>query len=413
MGVQVNWEFFRAQLPVDWRELAVERGLIREQPPQLNTKVTDIEPVLRLILHRAGLETSLKTTTGEAAATHMIDLSSVALHKWERKLGPYLAELTAKLCDAPTILSPWRWSGYDVFAIDASTVTRPGSEGTTARVHYVLRLSTLEFVRCVTTDEHGGETFRYHEDVAGPGQLWIADRVYTNSSGVAAIVNRGAAVLVRHNRITLPLYNTRGKSFDVLAKVRSLRKPGEIAEWPVWVYPENSDPIRGRLCALRLPDDKAEQARKHLHREYGAHVSEQSLEAAAWVMIFTTVPRSRMKAQRVLELYRLRWQVELEIKRDKSIGGLGRLPNFREDTIATWLQAKLLIQHVAKKIASLAEASPPSVIDWHVHAIGEELEIYRPRSPSTSSSAPRHTGMARNRSHLRNHPSRAGVRRAA
>jgi hypothetical protein len=51
--------------------------------------------------------------------------------------------------------------------------------------------------------------------------------------------------------------------------------------------------------------------------------------------------------------------VELEIKRDKSLGGLSKLPNFRPDTIATWLQAKTLIQLMARKIASLAEAFPP------------------------------------------------------
>ena len=85
MGVQVDWEFFRAQLPSGWRELASERGLIRPQPPQLRAKVTDIEPVLRLMLHRAGLEASLKTTTGEAAAADLIDLSGVDYPEREKR----------------------------------------------------------------------------------------------------------------------------------------------------------------------------------------------------------------------------------------------------------------------------------------------------------------------------------------
>src|SRR5512140_670400 len=147
MDVSVDWEFFQQQLPRGWRERAIERRLIRPHPPHLGTKVTDIEPVLRLILHRAGLETSLLGTTSEATSAHLIDLSGVALHKWERKLGPYLAELAAELCDAPSTFASTRWSGYDVLVVDATTVTRPGAEGTTARVHYILRLSTLRFVR--------------------------------------------------------------------------------------------------------------------------------------------------------------------------------------------------------------------------------------------------------------------------
>lgn len=63
--------------------------------------------------------------------------------------------------------------------------------------------------------------------------------------------------------------------------------------------------------------------------------------------------------QKILWAYRLRWQMELEIRRDKSIGGMDKLPNFRADTIATWLQAKLLIQQIARKIVSPAVAFPP------------------------------------------------------
>jgi hypothetical protein len=409
MGVQVDWEFFLDQLPSGWRELARERGFIRPQPPQLGAKVTDIEPVLRLLLHRAGLEASLKTTAGEAAAADLIDLSGVALHKWERKLGPYLAELTAKLCDAPTNFSAACWSGYDVFVGDGSVVTRPGAEGTTALVHYVLRLATLQFVRSIVTDEHVGETLRLHEEVAAPGQLWIVDRGYANPPGIAAIVWKGPAVIVRYNRSTLPLYDTQGKPFDVLAHVRGLRKPGAIGEWRVRVHPQEGEQISGRLCAVRLPDDKVEEARARLRREYGEKVSAKALEAACWVMVFTTVPHSRMKAPRVLEAYRLRWQVELEVKRDKSIGGLDRLPNFRSDTIATWLQAKLLIQLVAKKIASLAETFPPSVADWNVHAIGAS-PAHSPRSAARP--ATRRRGVARDATRLRGDPRRAGLRTA-
>jgi hypothetical protein len=255
------------------------------------------------------------------------------------------------------------------------------------------------------TDEHGGETLRLHEDVAAPGQLWLADRIYSNPPGIAALVSHGAAVVVRYNRGALPLYDAQGEPFDVLGQVRALQKPNDVAEWRVWVHPSRGEPLRGRLCALRLSDDKAEEARERLRREQGSKVSAAALEAAAWILVFTTVPRHRMTTRRVLALYRMRWQVELENKRDKSLGGLGKLPNFRQDTIATWLQAKLLIQLVAKKIASLAEAFPPSLADGHVRAFDDTAHA-PPRS------ARRLRGLASHEHPLRRDPRRAATRPA-
>ena len=80
---------------------------------------------------------------------------------------------------------------------------------------------------------------------------------------------------------------------------------------------------------------------------------------AGFVVVFTTVPKNRLSAQRVLELYGLRWQIELHIKRDKSIAGLDQLPNRRPDTVYTWICAKLLLVQIARKMASSQMAIPP------------------------------------------------------
>ena len=86
------------------------------------------------------------------------------------------------------------------------------------------------------------------------------------------------------------------------------------------------------------------------------------LRKAEFVVLFTTVPGARMTAELVMECYRLRWGVELKIKRDKSIEGLDKLPNFRPDTIHAWICAKLLAQQIASRIATPAVAFPPSAV---------------------------------------------------
>ena len=376
MAAELDWEFVKAQLPAGWRELAIERGLIHPQLPQLHTKVTDIEQVLRPLLYRIGLESSLQVAVSTAAAARkeivveegegaakaakLVELSAPALHYWERKLAGYLGELVARMLDPAGLLSSERWSGYEVVVVDGTTETCPGADGTTARVLYALRLSDLAMLGCHATDKHGTESMRIFE--VHKGQLWMGDRFYANPYDIAWVVDAGADVLVRYKFKALPLYDAEGASFDVMQHVRQINEAGQMAEWPAYVHPKKHTPVQGRLCAVRLPDEEVEKVRARLRDEEGSKVSAQSLEAAAWLILFTTTPTDRLPTTKILGLYRLRWQMELEIRRDKSLGGMGKLPNFRDDTIATWLYGKLLIQQIARKTVSPSVAFPPSAV---------------------------------------------------
>jgi hypothetical protein len=423
MAIERDWEFVKAQLPAGWRELAAERGLIRPQPPQLRTKVTDIEQVLRPLLHRIGLETSLQIAVSTAAmakeaiavergedaakAAPLADFSSTALHYWERKMAGYLAELLARMLDPERLLSSERWSGYEVVVVDGTTVTRPGADGTTARVLYALRLPDLTMLGCHTTDKHGTESMRIFD--VHPGQLWMGDRFYANPYDIAWVVDVGADVLVRYKFKALPLYDAGDASFDVMAHLQPINDPGQMAEWPVYVHPKKHSPIQGRLCAVRLPDAEAEKVRARLRDEEGSKVSATSLEAASWLIIFTTAPAARLGTSQVLKLYRLRWQGELEIRRDKSLGGMDKLPNFRDDTIATWLYGKLLIQQIARKAVSPSVAFPPSAADTPFLPVPGP----RPRQAPPTHRARHRRDVARDDPRLPGHPRRHASRAVA
>jgi hypothetical protein len=350
----VDWQMVEQQLPEGWEALAKQVGLIRQRPPHLGAKCTSIREVLRLVLHHAGMGRSLRATVAVAAATQVLTLSAVSLHKWMRKIGPYLAALLRKMVDTAAF-APERWGGFDVIAADASTVQRPGSKGTTARVHYALRLADLTSRHIDVTDEHGGETARRF--IAEPGELWILDRGYANPPSVKAIVDRGAHVLVRYNRGTLPVYDKRGQRLDVAQLLRNTKERG-VAHQVRATVRVGDDRIEGRLCWLHLPADKAEQARARARREAEGDENEETIEAAEYVVLFTNVLHG-LTAAMLLDLYRARWQIELEFKRSKSIRDLDRLPNFLPDTIYSWICAKLLLQTIATKIASSAVAFPP------------------------------------------------------
>lgn len=363
----LDWEMIERILPKGWRELAIERKLIRPNlPTHMGTKVTDINQVLRLVLYQVATHSGLELATAAFAGAGLLAISFVALHKWMKKLGPYLARLVeAMVSDEHELFAPERWAGYELIACDATTVIRPGAKQTTSRVHRALRLTDLRVVEVYVTDDKGGETLRRFSPE--PGQLWILDRAYANPPAIAYAASRDSDVLVRYNRGALPLYDMQGRSIDIRSLVAKLGKPGRPHEWAAWVHPQQGERVKGRLCAVRLPADQAQEARERARREQGTDVSEETLAMAQYVVVFTTVARVRLSCDLILQLYRARWQVELDFKRSKSLAGLDRLPNFRADTIESWIYAKLLLHQVLRKLSSPTAPSatgafPPSAV---------------------------------------------------
>ena len=345
-------------MPTDWRELAGEMGLLNEQPAQLGAKVNDIEPVLRLVLYHAGASDSLRGTVARAAALGLLAISHVALHKWMKKLGPYLVALLGRMVST-AVFAPERWHGFDVIAGDATTVQRPGSKGTTARVHYALRLADLTPRHIEVTDEHGGETARRFR--AKPGELWLLDRGYANPPGVAAIHETGAHIVVRLNRAMLPMFDKGGERLDIMELLRHTLDRGKAQQRRAFVHigkAGNAGKIPGRLCWVRLPEDKAVEARARAQREADGPCDADTSFAAEFVVVFTT-DLHELSAEQILTLYRARWQVEIDFKRSKSVRELDRLPNFLPETIHSWICAKLLLQLIAIRIASPSVAFPP------------------------------------------------------
>ena len=169
----------------------------------------------------------------------------------------------------------------------------------------------------------------------------MGDRVYATPPGVAHVVNAGGDVLVRLNRGTLPLFDRYGRRMALLPLLRLL-KGRSPREWATRVQDPQGGWITGRLIALRQSREAANWQLKRLQRE-ARHkhtpLSKDSLEFAHYFMIWTTLKKSDSETRLILELYRLRWQIELVFKRMKSILGLGHLPKADPLSAKAWLEA--------------------------------------------------------------------------
>jgi hypothetical protein len=385
-GVELSdpWPVLEAKLPSNWRALATEHGILtRAEQTNAGTgsgwKFDDPAALLRMILHYTCTGSSFKVTAALAAAVLLIDVSAFSLHYWMRRAGPWLAALVAQMLGTREQFAPVRWAGYDVVLVDATTVQKPGAKSTTARVHFALRLWDLRALAIHVTDAKVGETLRNFTMAAR--QLWIGDRGYSHANGIAHAVAAGADVLLRFTRDTLPLFTRAGEALNPRSLVPTLAAPGATGDWDVAVHPPKGKPIHGRLVAFYLPSEEAEKARGRLRREYKkAERTPERMQWAQYVVLFTTVPRAKLSTLQVLELYRARWAVELEFKREKSLGGLDELPSKLPETIHAWLCAKLLGLHLARRLSEGGEPFPPSVVGLYtLHVTLAQARAYAAR----------------------------------
>lgn len=347
-----EWETLVSLLPANWEQLAEDHKQLLVQHG--NAKITNAGDLLRLILVHAAADLPLRQTVALVAEAGGPSLSPMRLHKKMIRASGYLHALVTAMVDTPMGLAAEKWAGYVVSAVDATVISRPGSLNGDARIHARLRLADLKYLQIRSTGIDQGETFCGFE--FEPGELVVADRGYCNARGVAHVLDAGADVLVRLNRSSMPLFWPATEDpIDIMGTLRALPRAA-VREQEVVVLHKvgrHTRKIYGRLCMRRLPEPEARQARRRAREEHGPSISADTLEAAGYVALFTTTPASRLSAAQCIELYRLRWQIELQFKRWKSLCGFDRMPNFRPDTIESWLYAKILAAILLEKLASL------------------------------------------------------------
>jgi len=115
-----------------------------------------------------------------------------------------------------------------------------------------------------------------------------------------------------------------------------------------------TEKVEGHLVALRLPEEQAETARrrcrKEAYRKGRSKPRKDTLFLAGFLLVFTTLAPHILSAQTLLELYKCRWQIEIAIKRLKSLLDADELRAKEGCGLAElWLNGKLLYALMLEK----------------------------------------------------------------
>jgi hypothetical protein len=358
-----DWEVLMSFFPADWRKRAETSGALKGLRQDKSA-----EEYLRVLLMHLGCGFSLRETVVRAQQAGLAELSDVALLKRLRKSKVWLQQLCCALfaerSGSPVVAEsrPWR-------LLDGSLVSEPGKTGSQWRIHYSLRWPSLECdyfkLTPVPGSGHGESLYQFP---FAAGDRVLADRGYCHAEALGEVARQEAFFTVRLNPQGIRLQTPGGNVYPLSAHLQALRKSGQTAEWPACIpLPAPQPRLAVRLCAVRKSAAAIALAQRKLRRKarkQGWKVQPESLLYAQYVMVLSTLPAAEYSTQRVLESYRLRWQVELVFKRLKQIAQLGHLPKHDPDSSQAWLYGKLFVALLTEKFIQAATALSPWGYEW-------------------------------------------------
>lgn len=338
------------QLPLTDADTLFEE-LLQDLPPETEQMARDFKAfvrakkvktptqLVRMVLLYCGLDKTLREVAGTWTALYE-PITDQSVAERLRACRPWLHALLQQMF--PRTVGATLPQGRRFLVIDGSSLQAPGATGTDYRLHIMMDLRTLTFVEVLVSDVHTGETLKHF--TLGAGDVAVADRGYAQAQGIHETVQRGAAVLVRLNPFSVVLLTAAGAPVSLPEALK--RQPqATIRTVEVVIQATGGQhEVRGWVQAYRLTAEQASRARQRCRQRHKKGTpSAESLFLAGWVLVFTTLAPAVLTAQAIMDLYRCRWQVELAIKRWKSVLAVDALRAKATGPLAdVWLHGKLL-----------------------------------------------------------------------
>lgn len=254
--------------------------------------------------------------------------------------------------------------------IDGTTIQAPGARTSDYRVHLGWDCIEQRFVHSLVTDKRTPESLKLYE--WKPGDVVIADAAYATAQQLKPVKEHGAEYIVRCAAANIRLFSEKGTRIDVVEELR--RSEGKsVVSLGVWIKSETTTQP-AFLHAFRLPEEAVAEARVRLRKrsiKRGTKTKAQTIYLAGWMLLLTSIEPERMSAETVAKLYRSRWQIEIVIKRLKSLLKINALRARRGSRLArVYLLGKIIYALMIEKRAMLA--APDRIAEWRVWKIVAE-----------------------------------------
>ncbi len=354
--IDTTFERLLQEFPRDLIESAVKFEAFRRK-----RKIKNVEQLFQVVLLYCGLDFSLRDTAGiltrlgsqisDQAVKERLDGCAVWLSEVLKQMLPSVpAEIQAKVGR--------RW-----ILIDGSTVQVPGACGTSYRIHLSWDWLAHRIVEIKITDAKTGESLKLYEIEAG--DVVVADRGYARFADFQYVLENNGEVIIRYAPHQLTLVDEAGEKISLADELWETEK--NIWSREVWM---KKDPKQRKLHlhCFRLPPEKAAEARRRKKakaKKDGRQLRTETLEYAEWTMIISSLPPSQISAAEIGEVYRLRWQIEIVIKRLKSLLQLDKLrAKIGSQLAKVYLLGKSIYALLIEKLSGTSQANQE--LEWRM-----------------------------------------------
>ncbi len=332
------------------QEIPAEVGMLAREFGAFTRKraIRTPEELLRAVLLYSGLDQSLR----EVAANFTQNgcrMSDEAVRWRLSTCEAWLQEIVSAMM--PKQGDEKAAGGLRFKIVDSTSIQAPGAVTSDYRIHLLWDQSEQRLGDLLLTDCKTGESLQLFE--WQEGDVVLADAGYAKAEQLAAVKACSAEFIVRCAPKQIRLYLPNGNRLKVVNELE-MRGPGKTTVSMNVMIDTEAGLQTAWLHAYRLPEEKAQESRRRLKRraqkKYGGKVSKESLYLADWVLLLTSLSPETAPAELVGELYRGRWQIEIVIKRLKSLLGLDALRARRGSRLAkVYLLGKLLYSLIVER----------------------------------------------------------------
>ncbi|MGH9453909.1 MAG: IS4 family transposase [Terriglobia bacterium] len=334
-----EWPYVLTLLPLDLEDSAREsEALVRCR------NVPDAAALMRMALAYAVSDLSLKDVAAWANALGLAQITGPGLFYRLREAEAWLQRVLAQTLQ--NHVEAAAESRMRLRVVDATVLHGPGATGTEWRAHVLIDPGTGGFRAVELTDAHGGEGYGRYRVAAH--EVILGDRAYATARGLWAIQSAQAYVVARMNPHTIRVCDETRQRISLRSQEKRVPKVGGVE----------------LNIIVPIPPEKRTKSHKGwpLARAIAwvparAVAARTRLGEVIWLL--TTLSAEQASPHELMQLYRLRWQIELFFKRLKSLLPMDALPSRQGPTAKSWMLARFLAAALAQELVQPAGPLSP------------------------------------------------------